>query len=263
MSSWLACIDLDGTLLTSSEQVTPYTRSVLQNFRAEGNKVALVTGRHPRTAFPIKQMCGDIDGLACFNGSWVMNAAGRQIHAASFNKDVKQALVKEVRELNVPVVWSVDDALYVTNEQVFFPYDHRYVPVINGHPPPEKEVFKITLLLENDERRKEINHWCKGLYGVECIESSKRTMDLMPLNQSKGNALEKLAATFDIPLANTIAIGNWDNDLSMLEKAEIGVAMTNSSKSLFSIANEIAGHHDDHGVARWLAARCPSRLSKV
>ncbi|MDG5472565.1 HAD family hydrolase [Jeotgalibacillus sp. ET6] len=263
MSSWLACIDLDGTLLTSSEQVTPYTRAALQNFRAEGNKVALVTGRHPRTALPIKQMCGEIDGLACFNGSWVMGSKGRKIHAASFDKKVIQTLARELKELNVPVVWSVDDALYITNEPVFFPYDHRYIPVINGHPPPEKEIWKITLLLENEENRREVHQWCRGIVEAQCIESSARTMDLMPLHQSKGYALEKLAAQAAIPLSNTIAIGNWDNDISMLEKAEIGVAMTNSSKTLFSIANEIAGHHDDHGVARWLSARCHSRLSRV
>ncbi|MBT2582225.1 HAD family hydrolase [Planococcus sp. ISL-109] len=263
MSSWLACIDLDGTMLTSSEKVTSYTREVIQDFRAEGNKVAIVTGRHPLSTFPIIKMSGKMDGIACFNGSWVQGLGGGQIHAVFFEQEDHESISRELTELNVPVIWSTDNAFYVTNAPVRFPLEQGLVPVIDGNLPVGEKVWKITLRIESEKQRGEIREWCMRQQAIEWIESSPSTMDLHPLNQSKGLALQKLADSYNIPLSKTIAIGNWDNDLSMIEKAQIGVAMTNSSKSLFSVANEIAGHHDDHGVAKWLFSHSQSLVKKV
>ncbi len=51
-------------------------------------------------------------------------------------------------------------------------------------------------------------------------------------NVSKGNALKHLAEYLNIPDSNIIAIGNDNNDISMIKIAKIGVAMGNSTSQL-------------------------------
>lgn len=69
---------------------------------------------------------------------------------------------------------------------------------------------------------------------------------------SKGIALKKLAEYLNIPISQTIAIGNDNNDLSMIQVAGIGVAVENATTELKQIADYITSSNDDDGVIKFL-----------
>ena len=71
----------------------------------------------------------------------------------------------------------------------------------------------------------------------------------MSSNASKGNALEFLINLLEIPIAETIAIGDGDNDYSLIKNAGLGVAMANSSQILKEIANYLTQSNQESGVA--------------
>jgi len=56
---------------------------------------------------------------------------------------------------------------------------------------------------------------------------------------SKGQALEALASHLEISLTEVIAIGNGTNDISLLEKAGMAVAMGNSPDELKAVADYV------------------------
>ena len=64
----------------------------------------------------------------------------------------------------------------------------------------------------------------------------------------KGLALEKIAAYHRIPLTETIAFGDSDNDRKMIECAGIGVAMGNATDDLKAIADDITTSLQDNGI---------------
>ena len=66
---------------------------------------------------------------------------------------------------------------------------------------------------------------------------------------SKGNALEKYAASLSIDLKDTIAIGDSENDYYMLKKAGFSVAMENGEDSLKEIADMVTLSNDNCGVS--------------
>lgn len=66
----------------------------------------------------------------------------------------------------------------------------------------------------------------------------------------KGNALQVLAAEFDINRENIIAIGDNFNDLPMIKYAGLGVAMGNAPDDLKRYADYVTRSHDDDGVAQ-------------
>ena len=81
-------------------------------------------------------------------------------------------------------------------------------------------------------------------------------LDLLPRDVSKSSALQRLATRLSIPQAQTMAIGdNW-NDVTMLDWAGTGVLMGNATPELHALASErnwlIAPTNDEDGVATML-----------
>ena len=66
----------------------------------------------------------------------------------------------------------------------------------------------------------------------------------------KGRGLEWLAHHLCCTLANVIAIGDSENDLTMLQMAGLGVAMANSEPCIREAADVITGSNTENGVAQ-------------
>lgn len=69
---------------------------------------------------------------------------------------------------------------------------------------------------------------------------------------SKGKALRILSEYLNIPIENTIAIGNDKNDISMFEVAGLSVAVANASNDIKSRVDYITLSNDEDGVAVFL-----------
>lgn len=65
----------------------------------------------------------------------------------------------------------------------------------------------------------------------------------------KGEGLRFAAATMGVPLADTVAIGDSDNDLTMIEVAGIGIAMGNGEQCAKDAADWVADAVDTSGLA--------------
>ena len=68
-------------------------------------------------------------------------------------------------------------------------------------------------------------------------------------NASKGNALAFLAERYGIPQAATIAVGDSDNDISMIRWAGLGVAIGNAAPEVIAAADCVAPSVFDDGLA--------------
>ena len=66
---------------------------------------------------------------------------------------------------------------------------------------------------------------------------------------SKEKALMELASYYNVPLAQTLAIGDNFNDLPMILKAGVGVAMANALRRVREQADAVTLSNKDSGVA--------------
>ena len=66
---------------------------------------------------------------------------------------------------------------------------------------------------------------------------------------TKGNGILRLASILGLKKAQTMAFGDGENDLSMIQEAEIGVAMENGIQSLKEAADYVTLSNDEDGVA--------------
>lgn len=87
---------------------------------------------------------------------------------------------------------------------------------------------------------------------MSVIRSTANNLEFINKDASKGNALEALAKALNVDIKNTMAIGDQENDYSMIERAGLGVAMGNAIEKIKTIADIETATNNDSGVARAL-----------
>jgi len=118
---------------------------------------------------------------------------------------------------------------------------------------PEIKAIKMMMIDEPeilDEAISKIPECFKEKYTT--VKSTEFYYEILNKEASKGNALKKLAAHLNIPIEETMAIGDNENDLSMIEAAGIGVAMGNATDSVKAAAQVETTSNDEDGVAEIL-----------
>ena len=84
------------------------------------------------------------------------------------------------------------------------------------------------------------------------VKSAPVLLEVVPKNISKGLALKQLANYLDISLENTYAIGDYYNDISMLENAAFSAAVKNAPDDVKAYADITVCSNDDGAVAEFI-----------
>lgn len=85
------------------------------------------------------------------------------------------------------------------------------------------------------------------------VKTGKTFLEIMNHRVNKGEALAMVASRMGVSLSQVVAIGDGDNDIEMIKKAGIGVAVANGSPRLCLQASHVAFSNDDDGPA-WFVA---------
>jgi Cof subfamily protein (haloacid dehalogenase superfamily) len=85
--------------------------------------------------------------------------------------------------------------------------------------------------------------------GLSVVQPDTDSLEVIPADTDKGVALEFLARLYQIPMGNTMAIGNSENDIGLLKSAGISVAMGNSFEHVKGYADFVTADNEHDGVA--------------
>ena len=80
------------------------------------------------------------------------------------------------------------------------------------------------------------------------VQSENTYLEILPSGVNKGNALEILAEHLGIPLEEVICFGDNLNDLEMILRAGVGVAMSNGREEVRDAADIVAPSNNEDGV---------------
>ena len=86
--------------------------------------------------------------------------------------------------------------------------------------------------------------------GINYFKSNPNFLEIVPTNVSKGNTLKVLIEQLEIKQDEVIAIGDDENDISMIRFAGLGVAMENAKESVKEIADYITSSNEENGVGK-------------
>ena len=84
--------------------------------------------------------------------------------------------------------------------------------------------------------------------GLTVSASASYNVEIFSSRAGKGNALLHLAEHLGVAREETIAMGDSDNDASMIRAAGLGLAMENANESVKEIADAVACRNEEHIV---------------
>lgn len=262
----LVVADVDGTLVEKGGDVREEVREAVRAYRARGGVFTLATGRPVGgVRHYAEQLDLDVPAIV-FNGAVIYDfAAGRALREALLARDLARRALELAREHAVdPFLYDGDRILVgVLGERVeaYMRKDRvRCTPVGDlaahlertGLRPPKLLFFgEVAESVRLMERLR-----AEGWTGVNYVQSDADFVELLPENTSKGRSLEWLAGHLGIPLAEVMAIGDHHNDLEMLRRAGLGVAVANAEPAVRAEAARVTRAAYGLGVAEALEFIC-------
>jgi Cof subfamily protein (haloacid dehalogenase superfamily) len=267
MTITLLALDLDGTLLDSRGHISERNRLAIDNARAQGVRVALVTGRRFRDSRPIALELGLDVPLISHNGALTKHAETLQTVSV-----LPLPLAAAREALQVGRKAGADALLSDDHEGLgVLVYDHirgdnsaahRYVAWarrIHGDEEGETAVQQVASLedyLDHEPIHLAFSGRCAEMdqleeilkaelgstvkiLGTKYVEQDFTLLDIVNPAASKGAGVAAAAAELGVQQDEIMAIGDNYNDLEMLLFAGTGVVMANAPLSL----REIQGLH--------------------
>ena len=130
---------------------------------------------------------------------------------------------------------------------------HTSMPVRILPDPPgalTKEPFKVLTSCLHDKPlhqayRHSLEDWAKDK--ISLFFSSEYYLEYVPLGVSKGSGIRRLCGLLDVPIENTYAAGDAENDISMLKAVHMGIAMANGEEEVKKSADYITKSDNNHG----------------
>ena len=269
----LIALDLDATLLNSDKELTPGNRAALEKVAALGVEIVPATGRF------FSGMPEAIKNLPFLHYAVTVN--GAQVYDVRKDCAVSRAemplpLALEIMEYldGLPLIydcyqdndgWMSQNLWEIAGE--YAPNEH-YRKLLRDfrHPVPELKAFlrergrdiqKISLYVKTKEYHKALYAELTRRFPDALVTSSIwNNIELNSRDGNKGDAVLKLAETLGLRREQVMCFGDGLNDLSMIEKAGIGVAMGNSEPEVLAAADWIAPDCDHDGVAAGIERFC-------
>jgi hypothetical protein len=254
-------IDLDGTLLTDSKQIPAANREAEEELLRKGHQMIITTGRPLPSAVIQAQRLG-LAGEGCFliayNGGVLYDTFHKKI---LFEKTVSAeeigAITDEVNRRGLHLQAYDREKVLVEkrcDNDIVRLYCRRIemkFGVIESMHSLKESPKLLVIDLHDRSRMEDLQEWIRGRFDpmIDTFFSSGEYLEIVAKGLNKGNGLRMMAQLLKIPIEDTIAIGDEENDVSMLEAAGIGCAMINGSASAKAAADYITERDNNNGGA--------------
>lgn len=257
----LVAVDLDGTLLNDSKQVTEQTAGALACLPRQGVKLIIASARPPRSVRAIYQSL-KLDTLQInYNGALIWDEPAQQaVFHRPIDGGLAQSIIEHARDMFEETIvtcevldkWYTDrsDNSFTTETGKLFSPD-VICPVEQLCAQPVTKLMllgepRIILRLEDT-----LHEAFDGQ--VTILKTDKDLLQIMHPQAGKAAALVKVAQFYGVPMEAVMAIGDAPNDVGMLQSAGVSVAMDNAHALVKDAADWIAPSNNDHGVHAALA----------
>lgn len=265
----LVAVDMDGTLLRSDGRISEGNAATIRQLQKEGIEFLICTGRSYKDAMvPLKEQQITAPAV-CMNGAGIYNGEGelivknplsiRQVAEILNCCKGEQIFVELVTDKGSYTIMSPEDLrrsleLCPNLAVARIPFEilaKRFVFV-----KPEEvlnlglEFYKISLIHPSPEVLARMKEKLEKISDLVIAASSTSDLELTHVQAQKGTALASYAAMKGIGLNETMAIGDSENDHSMLSMdLKYTLAMGNAMDSIKRVARCQTRTNDEDGVS--------------
>ena len=258
----LIALDMDGTLLNSQFKITKGCQEAIKEASDLHKIVAISTGRSLTEMRPYLDDLKDVRYLILESGAVVYDLKEAKIlYQKTFQPSdiykIHQAYLKQDMMIHIFMngySYATKEHMYQMDKYQMGKYQETFVHNNSGIENVDEflkthlyEIEKVNLYHQSPQLREESITFLKDLDVTKaCVEVS--SLELSPKDVHKGVGLVHLCEELQIPINQTIAVGDSHNDKDIMEIAGLAVAMNNAIEEIKAIADEVVADCDHDGV---------------
>ena len=231
----LVCIDLDGTLLTDDKKITNENIEAIKKAIDSGVNICIATGRIYKFVDHIKDLLGVSTKVIASNGGIILTEDGNlEFRTLSYEEILK--LKELVKDYDVDIYLNTENEI-ISENNIPNEYSYKKVKAICINKNNLDEVKRVRTILEETEE-------------FEISSAEHHYCEINSKGISKGKAVEELVKELGIDIKEVICIGDGGNDIEMLKRAGMAVAMKNGMDEVKAMADYITEDNNNSGVAK-------------
>lgn len=250
-------LDLDGTLLDDDKNIDEMAQDIIKDIKNDV-KIVIASARQFCRIKPYLTSLDLIDNnnyTICFNGSLIVSNKEKQIFS-SYIKD--------------NIIIDIDDFILKNNdiEWTYYSYDERFTrdkiddieKFVN-----ENVIFKIVGIASPEKIENIKLSLPQSIYDiVEVTNSESNRIEFVDKGMTKIKAIQLVLDKLGIAKENVVAIGDGDNDITMLEYVGCGIAMKNSPNDVKAKADKVTKYtNNENGVGIMLEELLKNQGSEI
>ncbi len=259
----LICMDMDGTLFAANEQIPEINVCALRECSRRGIRTALVSGRNYR--FLMQKACEISRDLA------IVSANGARIDECAGGRCIYESCFKapDAEKVN-NVLWHTQVYYEIYTRDVNYAFRYEKIPkahkrslvryienrqvtecriLTDPKKAPNEGIYKFVAFSEEPVTIAYVQKAFDDM-GIAHASSGSQNVETMAPGVDKGNALKVLCEHFGILRSDTMAFGDYTNDMCMLNASAHPVAMANAVDALKTKAEIIAPPNTQGGVGQ-------------
>lgn len=254
----LICTDLDGTLLKNDKTVSEENLRAIEYFKREGGIFTFVTGRLPYYVGAAFNLVRPNAPIGCANGGGVFDfETDAYVWTSPLDRGALP-LVEHIDGLfpNVGIQAVCYRKTCFCKENVTMEHFRRVTGLENlvlGYYEVGEPIAKIIFGSDDGDELLAVEAVLRAhplATDFDFIRSERTLFEILPKGIGKGVALTKLSEHLGIPIERSVAIGDYDNDVSMLYAAGVGVAVSNASPRALAASDVVTVSNEESAIAR-------------
>jgi len=250
--------DMDGTLLNSQKQISPQMHALVGRMIENGAGFVLSSGRTISSILKSAQQNGLL-----FPDTLIIAANGNMVYDCSQNKplvekrvplDIAREIVQMAYHLGLHIQ-SYDDTRVICQKSC--PEMDYYLKATGMKPRYEEDIIAayekgpvklLSIDLCDQTRLNQLRAQVLERFGdtLTAIYSCNEYLEIFDKTAGKGSAVAFVCDHLQIPISESVAAGDAENDISMLEASGAAVAMANASPAVKACADFITQKDNDH-----------------
>ncbi len=247
-------VDLDGTLKDSYQKISVRNKIIIEKLSDIGVQVVFTTGRPLNYTISLSKQFSASNYVIASNGAEIYNYFNKKvIYNSIISNEILIKLSELIKKYNLFFIANCLLKSYTNKD-----FGDPGKKIINSLDDILNEKISQLIVESFDiESMKKFKKEISTISGVKISNKSRNPKDnnkilfydITNVDVSKGNAVKFLCDYLKIDINKTMAIGDSDNDIEMLQVSNIKVAMNNATDNLKKIAKFVTLSNDQEGVA--------------
>lgn len=259
ISDILVVSDLDNTLLTAKGGIPQFNIDMIKAFQQTGGRFTVATGRSVESVERyLHQMKLNAPAIT-YNGGVIFDFEKNLALTTSFLPDSAKTAFELIRKQFPRIGCEImcdNFRIYLIKENnyTYWHLKDEQLSYVNCDYHNIKNNWIKVLFADENSKLLKLKEFCEQLPfdDIEFVMTNDIYFEMMPKNITKGKALKQLCQLTGTDISNTIAIGDYYNDIEILQQAGLSVCVENAPEEIKKMCSITVPSCVDGGVGRLL-----------